>query len=189
MAPSGQVFVSEHSNTVRAITSLGEVTTLAGTAGNTGSANGQGPAASFDGPTGMALDADGNLYVTDFFNDTVRKVTSQGMVSTLAGSPLAEGSADGAGSAAGFNGPCGVVVMPGGNLLVSDSFSGTIRMITPEGEVTTILGVAGVNEQVPGIFPSAWFSPAGLALDPVRGELYLSTNNAILKVRLQPQAY
>ena len=76
------------------------VTTLAGTAGGHGSADGTGSAASFFNPAGVAVDSSGNVYVADISNHTIRKVTPGGVVTTLAGTALAGGSVDGTGSAA-----------------------------------------------------------------------------------------
>jgi hypothetical protein len=108
-------------------------TTLAGMAGQTGSANGSGSAARFMDPQGVAVDSAGNIYVADAGNDTIRKITPAGVVSTLAGSPGQAGSADGTGSAALFNSPEGVAVDSAGNVYVADTGNDTIRKITPAG--------------------------------------------------------
>ena len=95
----------------------------------------------------MAVDSAGNVYVADTNNTRIRKVTAAGVVTTLAGKAGASGSADGAGSAASFNGPSGVVADAAGNLYVADTLNHTIRKITSAGVVTTIAGVAGVERQ------------------------------------------
>lgn len=141
---SGNVYVADHNNhTIRKITSGGSVTTLAGVAGVYGAADGAGGAARFSGPTGVAVDGNGNIYVADSGNNTIRKITAAGVVSTFAGSNGAAGSADGTGSSARFNNPQGVSVDGFGNVYVADTNNDTIRKITPAGVVTTIAGSAG----------------------------------------------
>src|SRR5207247_7281183 len=81
---TGNVYVADYS-AIRKITPTGMVTTLAGLVGNPGNADGTGSAARFGGPDGVAVDSMGNLYVTDGYNQTIRKVTSTGLVTTLAG--------------------------------------------------------------------------------------------------------
>jgi len=82
----GNVYVADEMNaTIRKITPAGAVRTLAGSAGQIGSADGKGSAASFQNPRGVAVDTAANVYVADTFNHTIRKITSTGMVTTLAG--------------------------------------------------------------------------------------------------------
>jgi hypothetical protein len=119
------------------------VTTIAGTPGAAGSADGTGAAATFSTPSGIAVDGAGNLYVTDAENGTIRKITPAGVVTTIAGTAGVTGNADGTGAAASFNFPFSIVVDSTGNLYVAELQSGTIRKITPAGVVTTALGVAG----------------------------------------------
>ena len=181
---AGNVYVTEGANTIRKITPSGQVTTLAGSPGQQGSADGTGAAASFDDLEGIAVDASGNLYVSDFFNDTIRKVTPAGVVTTLAGKALSPGSADGTGADARFSGPEGLALSPSGNLLVADTWNNTIRMVTPSGAVTTVAGNAERMEAIPGAQPGAWFSPCSLALDPATGDLLAGTTMAILRIKV-----
>src|SRR2546428_297097 len=103
---SGNVYVADSSNyTIRKITPAGVVTTLAGLAGSYGSADGTGSAARFEVPFGVATDSSGNVYVADGGNNTIRKITPAGVVTTLAGLAGITGSDDGTGSAARFNAP------------------------------------------------------------------------------------
>ena len=112
------------------ISSTGVVSTLAGS-GSKGSNNGTGTAASFNQPSGVAVDKAGNVYVADAGNNQIRKISPAGVVTTLAGSNLgAAGSANGPGYAATFNYPAGVVVDAAGNVYVADSNNGMIRKIT-----------------------------------------------------------
>ncbi len=172
---AGNVFVADTSNdTIRRITPAGVVTTLAGLAGTMGSADGTGSAARFEYPWGMAVDGLGNVYVADEGNDTIRKVTPAGVVTTLAGSAGEWGSADGAGSAARFFYPEGVAVDSLGNVFVADTSNETIRQITPAGVVTTIGGVARVAGSVDGVGDGAQFNdPTSLALDSA-GNIYVA---------------
>jgi hypothetical protein len=125
----GNVYVADAGNhTIRKVTPGGGVTTLAGLAGNPGSTDGTGSAARFRSPAGVVVDADGNVYVADGGNETIRKVTSGGAVSTLAGLAGSPGSADGTGSGARFSSPHGVAVDSVGNLYVADSNNSTIRI-------------------------------------------------------------
>ena len=159
-------------------------TTLAGQAGVAGSANGANSAARFQWPAGVVVDNSGNLYVADYGNNTVRKVTPAGVVTTLAGRAGVSGSADGTNSAARFNYPLAVAVDSAGNLYVSDINNYTVRKVTPVGTnwvVTTLAGRAGVAGSADGTNDAARFNwPAGLALDGA-GNLYVSDNNSLIR--------
>lgn len=130
-------------HTIRKIAPGGVVTTLAGQPGQIGAEDGTGSSASFRNPAGVAIDPAGNLYVTDRGNNTIRKVTPAGVVTTLAGQAYNPGSADGTGSAARFNGPTGITWTPAGDLVVVDYISHTLRRVTTAGVVTTLAGSAG----------------------------------------------
>jgi sugar lactone lactonase YvrE len=125
-------------STIRKITPAGVVSTLAGIPLTIGSADGPGNAASFSYPAGLTVDGSGTLYVADTNNFTIRKVTAAGVVSTFAGTPKAEGSVDGTGTAARFAYPKGITLDPSGNLFVTEAF--TVRKITPSAVVTTFAG-------------------------------------------------
>ena len=158
--------------------------TLAGLAGAVGSADGAGSAARFNWPTSVAVDRTGNLYVADAGNDLIRKVTPTGVVTTLAGLAGTPGSADGTGSAARFNGPCGVAVDSAGNVYVGDTVNDLIRKLTPAGVVTTLAGLAGTPGSADGTGSAAQFNqPAGVAVDSA-GNVYVadSANDTIRKV-------
>ena len=148
---SGNVFVADqNNNAIRKITAGGVVTTLAGAPGNFGSVDGIGSAARFSSPYGVAVDGSGNVFVADHLNHTVRKITAGGVVTTLAGLAGSMGSADGAGSAARFNGLTGVAVDNSGSVFVADLGNHTIRKITADGVVTTLAGTAGSSGSVDG---------------------------------------
>ncbi|MBO2010325.1 NHL repeat-containing protein [Hymenobacter negativus] len=162
----------------------GAVTTLAGTATSAGSTDGSGSAARFHHPIGVAVDASGTAYVADQSNHVIRRITAAGVVSTLAGTALSVGSADGAGAAARFKYPYGVAVDAAGMVYVSDQYNHTIRKITPAGVVSTFAGQPGQLGSTDGSGPAARFrNPAGLAFDAA-GNLYVADqgNHTIRKI-------
>jgi sugar lactone lactonase YvrE len=150
---------------------------IAGSIGGPGSADGAGPTARFDFPTGAAIDSAGNVYVADQRNHTIRKVSPDGIVTTLAGSAGVPGSADGAGTAARFRGPTGVAVDRAGNVYVADRYNHIIRRITATGDVTTLAGAAGVPGSDDGAGAAARFNvPTGVAVDGA-GNVYVADGN------------
>jgi serine/threonine protein kinase/sugar lactone lactonase YvrE len=170
----GILYVTDQpSHTIRKVTSGGIVTTLAGHPGPPGSTDGTGTTARFNLPCGIVVDVQGNLYVTDEGNHTIRKVTRDGVVSTLAGLATQSGSADGLGSNARFRGPEGVALDSAANLYVADNSNHTIRKITPAGEVSTLAGAAASSGTADGTLSTARFRlPGALALDPA-GNIYV----------------
>jgi DNA-binding beta-propeller fold protein YncE len=172
---SGNVYVADSGNhTIRKITPAGVVTTLAGLAGNAGSADGTRSAARFAWPAGVAIDSSGNVYVADLLNATIRKIDSDGVVTTVAGLAGDPGSADGTGSAARFGWPAGVAIDSSGNLYVADAGNRTIRKINPAGVVTTVAGVAGAFGNADGTGNAARFSgPQAVAIDS-SGNVYVA---------------
>lgn len=181
---SGNVYVADFGNNrIRKITPTGLVTTLAGS-GAMGNADGTGTSASFNSPLGVAVDAAGNVYVADWFNHKIRKITSTGVVSTFAGSGL-PGATDADGTAASFNQPHGVAVDPAGNVYVADRSNQKIRKIIPlangTGTVTTLAG-SGVSGSTDAQGTAASFSePISVAAD-ASGNVYVA-DNANHKVR------
>ena len=164
-------------------------TTLAGTVSIPvlfgGSADGTGSAAQFENPAGVAVDPLGNVYVADLANNTIRKVTPAGVVTTIAGTPAYAGYADGTGSAAQFHNPFGVAVDSTGNIYVADTGNSAIRKITSSGVVTHLAGsnTFGVGS-ADGVGSAALFdTPEGIAVDNA-GTIYVADtyNSTIRKV-------
>ncbi len=163
---SGIVYAADSWNhTIRRITPDGVVTTFAGSPGVMGSADGKGTAARFAFPKGIAVDLAGNVYVSDSGNDTIRNISKDGMVSTLAGLAGSSGSEDGTGSDARFSMPTGLTVDRNGTLYIADTGNHTIRQISPEGQVSTLAGLAGAAGSADAIGAAARFnSPQDVAL-------------------------
>jgi sugar lactone lactonase YvrE len=180
---SGNIDVVDLNNsTVRTLTTAGVVTTLAGTAGVVGSADGTGTAARFTNPSGMTVAGTGILYVADTGNDTIRAIAPGAVVSTLAGSVQAPGSMDGMGAVAQFNSPTNVASDGAGNIYVADTKNDTVRKITPAGLVSTIAGSPGIPGSSDGATGdlARFNAPAGIAVDS-SGTIYVSDsgNNTI----------
>ena len=187
---AGTAYVADTVNaTIRKVTAGGVVTTLAGSAGNPGNANGTGAAARFYEPQGLAVDSAGTVYVADTWNHTVRMITAAGVVTTLAGVPGCSGSIDGTGSNVGtnkarFHCPAAVAVDQAANIYVADCFNHTIRQITPSGVVSTLAGLPGVWGNADGTNSAArFYEPAGIVVDS-GGTVYVldSGNHTIRKV-------
>lgn len=173
---SGNLFVTDiAAHTVRRISTAGVLSTFAGAAGQAGAADGTGGAARFNAPLDLAIDGAGTLYVADYGNHTIRKVTSAGVVSTFVGSAGQSGFVDGTGNAARFNAPRGPALDSAGNLYVADYLNHTLRKITPAGVVSTLAGFAGASGSTDGIGSNARLSyPSGLAVDSA-DQLYVVT--------------
>src|SRR5437660_496135 len=126
---NGNIFVADTANhTIRTI-AAGVVSTVAGSAGVSGSADGTGRTARFDYPEGIALDKSDNVYVADTVNHTIRMITPAGVVTTVAGSPGNQGSTNSTGGAARFYYPVGVAVDTNGNVFVAEYGNDTLRKI------------------------------------------------------------
>lgn len=179
---SGVLYVADRGNhVIRKITKTGDVTTLAGGAGKPGRADGVGGAARFSNPSGVAVDAVGNVYVADTGNHTVRKVIPNGEVTTLAGCAGIRGGADGVGVLARFNGPADVEADAAGNVYVADRDNHMVRRVTPSGRVTTLGGMPNAMSAADGLGTAARFAqPSGVTLDGA-GVLYVADacNNRI----------
>jgi len=185
------LYVAEYGNhTIRKIViSTGVVTTFAGTAGSSGSADGTGASARFNGPYAITNDGT-NLYVAEYAGQTIRKIViSTAVVTTLAGTAGSSGSTDGTGAAARFNGPSGIVG-DGTNLYVTDRANQTIRKIViSTGVVTTFAGTAGTSGSTDGTGAAArFYNPLGIITDGTN--LYVTdfSNYTIRKIVISTTA-
>ena len=169
---------------------------VSGATDQAGHKDGTGGVARFNDPTGLARDAQGNLYVCDARNHVIRRIAPGGVVTTLAGKPGESGAVNGLGSAARFNFPVDIAVGPGGVLFVADSGNHCIRAIAANGNVTTLAGdlgnaddvnlsygaITSVPAQLDGQGAGARFNnPCGIAYAPA-GHLYVSdTGNHLIR--------
>ncbi len=186
---AGNLYYAESTfRRIRKITAAGVETNFAGQLSTTpASVDGPAETARFREPMGLAVDRAGQVYVADF-PSTVRQITPAGLVSTLAGSPHAIGSADGRGAAARFNGVNAVAVDATGHLFVTDSANATLRRIAPDGTVTTLAGQPGQPGAADGIGGAARFrSPHGVALDPA-GSVFVTESGSAAVRRGDPYA-
>ncbi|HYD94148.1 MAG TPA: hypothetical protein VEC01_02390 [Noviherbaspirillum sp.] len=170
---AGNLYVADAGNyTIRKIATTGVVTTLAGSAGASGSSDGTGSAARFSALRSIAVDSAGNIYAVD--NNAVRKVSPAGVVTTLAGVAAEPGDADGTGGAARFRQPWGIAVDAAGNAYVADTENAVVRRITPAGVVSTVAGTRGMRGRADGSAATATFlGPMGIAVDAA-GNLFLT---------------
>lgn len=178
----GTLYIADagDNNRIRRIGADGIVTTWAGSA--EGFADGAGSAAAFHTPSGLACDGAGNLYVADTGNHAIRKISPQGMVTTLAGTGVA-GFRDGPAAQAQFNGPIGVAVDKSGRVYVADTYNDRIRIIHPDGRVATLAGGEKPGYQDGPGAAARFDTPTALALDAL-GNLWVADtrNNAIRKL-------
>ena len=181
---SGNWLISDWGNAaIRRVSTQGVVTTLAGS-GGPGSADGTAATATFNGPSGLAVDSAGTVFVAEANNSVVRKVDSSGNVTTLAGTALLTGTADGTGSSARFNGLLGLAFDGSGSLLVADSFNGLLRRVSTNGQVSTVAGSAVSSGSADGTGSQATFKqPQGLTID-ASGSVFVADagNSTIRKI-------
>jgi sugar lactone lactonase YvrE len=189
-APSGvvvyqdQLFVTDYQDDDVVMIDLGTaaMSTLAGTWGTPGTADGVGQAAGFYGPQGIAADGLGNLYVADSQGCTVRKIEiATSTVTTIAGQPAQSGSVDGPGAQASFDQPFGIAADTYGDLYVADTLNNLVRHVDlSTGAVTTVIGTRAADGVLLGPLPGQLTQPGALALTPSNGLLLVSESSLLL---------
>lgn len=187
MDTNGNLYIADSQNhTIRKLSTNGMVTSFAGRPGHHGSADGTGTNAFFNCPTGIAVAANGALYVSDTGNCTIRHISTKGVVTTLAGTAGWAGAADSAGSLARFNAPLGIGVSSGGTIYIADSGNYTVRKMTLAGVVTTLAGLPGVWGSADGSGAAARFNgPVGIGVD-ASGNIFVSDANNYTIRRITP---
>ncbi|HZE85273.1 MAG TPA: hypothetical protein VE035_13255, partial [Puia sp.] len=180
------IYVADtYNNLFRKITPAGVVSTFAGD-GKFGYVDGPAATAEFSYPDYIAVDGPGNIYLTDRITNRIRKITRNGVVSTIAGTPDA-GIVDGPAASAKFHGPTGITVDAAGNLYISDPLNNRIRKLSPDGIVTTLTGSGdgftpgGFADGPPDV--AVFYQPQGLSVDAF-GNLYLAdfSNHRVRKI-------
>ncbi|MEO8947333.1 MAG: SMP-30/gluconolactonase/LRE family protein, partial [Mucilaginibacter sp.] len=177
------MYVTDYTNNeIRKVTTTGATTLLAGSStGASGLTNGNTTTARFNHPTGIAVDATGNIYVADMGNNEIRMVTAAGAVTLFAGNASGTaGSADGTGSAASFSAPTGIAIDAAGLIYVYDSGTGLIRQITTAGVVTTVAG-AGTLGYVDAGGTTAKFRGANLITDASKNIFMADAGNNTIR--------
>jgi sugar lactone lactonase YvrE len=179
---SGNIYIADWAkDMIRKISPAGKITDIAGN-GNPGSTDGKDTSASFYLPGGIAVDLNGNVYVSDTYNNMIRKISPDGSVKTIAGKKK-KGSADGKDTAASFSHPAGIAVDNNGNLYVADVDNNKIRKISPDGVVSTFAGT-GIRGSTNGpVTTACFYRPYGVAVDQ-HGNVYVADyqNNLIRKI-------
>lgn len=176
----GNLYVADTgNNAIRKVLPDGQVLTVAGK-GTAGLRDGPAREAEFNGPVGVAVDAEGNVYVADTYNDRIRKVSREGQVTTLAGGGASPGLTDGPALSASFDTPCAVAVSPKGEVYVADTGNNAIRRIGADASVATVASASTQTDD-----PSLLSSPMGLALTH-DGFLYITGNDRGRVAQLQP---
>jgi sugar lactone lactonase YvrE len=191
----GDVFVADSgNNVVREVTPSGQISTVAGN-GSAGDKGDNGPAwrAELSFPTGLALDALGNLYIADSGNSVIRRVATDGVITTVAGNAAADQAAGGLGGFSGDGGPAtqarlhspqGIALDQAGDLFIADTFNNAIREITPGGTISTIVNTAAKKGSSGNGGPAAaaeLSTPFDVAVDPSTADLYIAdtSNNKV----------
>lgn len=183
---AGVLWICDTENgVIRKLSTDGQVTTFAGS--TPGYADGKLRDAKFYMPSYLNFDESGNIFIADKHNYCIRKITPDGMVTTFAGTPAKNGHLDGAAGEAMFNQPCNIQIDKLGNLYVNDLWNHCIRLVYPDGYVTTLAGKGGVGGYQEGVGENALFKyPQGCTLDK-DGNLFVtdSANQRIRKLTIE----
>lgn len=182
IAQNGTIYIADSVNhRIRKISEDGRVSTIAGN-GSPGFVNGKQNQSQLNFPTALAFSAQGDLLIADTFNHSIRKLSSNGELSTLAGNGQ-EGFKDGAPESAEFRYPRGLAVGKKGELYIADTNNNRIRELTPEGRVITLAGTGTADFMDGGAAVARFNAPVGIAVDD-EGTLYVadSKNHRIRKI-------
>lgn len=178
---TGTLWICDTENgVIRKLSTDGQVSTFAGS--TPGYADGKLAEAKFYMPSYLNFDQNGNIYVADKHNHCIRKITSDGVVTTFAGTPTKSGYRDGEPGQAMFNQPCNIQIDKLGNLYVNDLWNHCIRLVYPDGYVTTLAGKGGTEGYEEGAGENALFKhPQGCTLD--KDENLFVTDSANQRIR------
>ena len=172
---NGDLIVADSgTQTIKKIKSNGEIETIAGVENTRGFQDGAANSALFNSPIGVAVSGD-VIYVADTYNDKIRAIEN-GQVSTLAGG--SQGFADGAKSAAKFDTPCGLAIWTDGSILVADSQNRRVRVVEPNGNVSTLSGDGKANLLDGQLANAEFVQPAAVAVAS-SGAIFVADGNAI----------
>ncbi len=191
----GDVFIADtYNNIVREVTPRGLISTVAGN-GNPGYRGDNGLAwrAELSFPTGLAVDSLGNLYIADSGNNVVRRVSTSGVITTVAGNVAADQASGGLGgfsgdggpaTAARLNAPQGVALDQAGDLFIADTFNNAVREVTPAGTISTVVNTVGAKGSSGNGGPAAAAklnTPFAVSVDNGTGDLYVAdtSNNRV----------
>ncbi|MEU5667420.1 RICIN domain-containing protein [Streptomyces longwoodensis] len=185
---AGAVYIADAGNhRVRKITPDGTISTVAGTgAAGFGGDGGPATAARLNGPFGVAVDSTDTLYLSDYYNHRVRKVTPDGTISTVVGNGTGAYKGDGGPAAAAqLNGPHAVMTDGSGNLFIADYSNQRVRKVSADGTVSTVAGTgaAGFSGDGGPATSAKLSGPTGLAMDS-SGDLFVADygNHRVRKV-------
>ena len=185
LAPDGTLYVAdERYAIIRRVSPAGQVTTVAGQGDQTGSRNGPGATARFLLPRGLALGADGTLFIADELGSCIRRISPQGQVSTWAGAPTRLGGDDGPGATAQFQGPEAVAVDAAGHVYVAEGGGMAVRKIAPNGQVSTLYG--GMERPSAPARDVYLHHPTGVAVAP-SGMVYVAEAGSHVVYQITPQ--
>jgi sugar lactone lactonase YvrE len=183
--PSGVLYMSDRNDTVRSITPAGVVTTVAGTAGVHAFADGMGAAAQFNDVNDFAIAPNGDLLIADALNNRIRRMTTTGMVTTMAGTGVA-GGLDGPAATATFDLPTGIAIAPDTTIYVTEFNGNRVRKLAPSGQVSLVAGsataVSGFKDDLPA--SARFLGPRDVVIDPA-GRIFVSDrdNHSIRHIR------
>jgi len=176
----GNIFVSDRNDQIYEINKAGKITLYAGT-GITGSTDGHRLKASFYIPKGLAFDNDGNLFVSDSFNNCIRKISKDGMVSTLAGCHR-KGKKDGQGDSACFFHPAGIAIDKHQNIFVADAGNQVIRKIDAQAKVSTLAGTGERGWTDGDLLKATFWNPVGVVVDSEDRILVVDNLNNLVRL-------